>query len=165
VPGRGQQLQPAAGGKVHGLGDVEAHVEAGMVGRPENDYELLGAVLDLRNQQLGTLLLEQVGVHDEGFVAQELDAFRGVLIEIFTHLALHEGFLPGWDRVPEFGTACVQVVDSLKFEVLSMPTEKRLPASNIAKRGIDSLQLVLKPPSEHRLQGLQIPLTRTFIHK
>jgi hypothetical protein len=46
-----------------------------------------------------------------------------------------------------------------------MPAEERLPRSNIAVRCGYSFDIILNGMSEHRIQSIQIPLSRPFIHE
>jgi hypothetical protein len=108
--------QPVGKGEVDSFVEVEAVVEAGMVGAREGDDKLVGSLIDDRDAD--TVLLETTGTHE----GDELEHEVGLLLEKFGSGELHGGFellvvLAG-NAVPRFGVAEVVVVYRVGVVVL-----------------------------------------------
>ena len=135
--------KPVGKGKVHRFVEVEAVVEAGMVGSREGDDKLIGSLI--ASDDADTVLLESAGAHQ----CNELKHEIRLLLEELGRGKLHRGLellvIRARNAVPCFGIAPVMVVDAAIYEWGQRITE-------LGKRGKGSPVgvVVLLVPCESR---------------
>ena len=92
--------------------------------------------------QVGVFLLQVIGVDEGGFVSQELFAGAEMFGEESSGFFLDDFFVLGAYCVPKLGLSLMHKIDSWEVKILGVPAEEGFPASDIAVRCVDSLDLV-----------------------
>ena len=137
-------LEPIKGSIVDCLCNIEAKVEASVIGASKDQHELILLVLYLRYSQFWVLAFQIVRIDERGLMPKELLTRGGVLREKSYSFFLDDLFVLVIDRIPKLRLPLMDEIDPRKVEVFSVPAKEGLPAANIAIRRIDSFYLGFK---------------------
>ena len=121
--------KPVCKCKVYGLSNIETEVKSSMVSFGPTYYKL--TLIMNGFDQLNAIVHQRLGMDKSIFVPYEL---RAPLV-VERELALHEFFkflvTAEVYPIPEFWLAVMKIVDAIEIHVLFVPSENRLPGTNI----------------------------------
>lgn len=114
-------------------------------------------MLHLTNTQFGVFLFQTIGIDESSFMSHVFRTLGKMLGKVVFGLLFQDIGLIGRNAIPKFRLSLMKVIDGFKIEIFLMPTEHRLPRSNITVRVSDSFDFRFDRVFEDRIEIGEIP--------